>query len=320
MTRRPPGRAEALLADEGLEVLVWPDDRVMPHQQLLEAVSQADGLYCMLSDRIDQQLVAQSPRLRVISQMAVGVDNLDLAACATRNIRIGHTPDVLTETTADLGMALLLAAGRRIAEGRDEVLTGGWGDWDPAHSLGRDIHSARLGIVGMGRIGCAVARRAAGFNMDVVYHNRTAHPDATALGARLVDFDELLITSDFIILTCPLTTETHHLIDRQALRKMRPEAILVNVARGPVIDTAELAEALTSGEIRAAALDVTDPEPLPSGHDLLRLANCLVVPHIGSATVQARAAMAELAAENLIAGLAGRPMPAEYPLPGGLTP
>ncbi len=313
VTRRPPGRAPALLESAFPDIVWWPENRPMPRDHLLDTVAEATGLYCMLTDRIDAELLGRAPHLRVVSQMAVGVDNVDLAACRASGVRLGHTPDVLTETTADLAMTLMLSAARRISEGANQVKEGTWGDWDPGFQLGRDVHGARLGIIGMGRVGLAVAKRAGGFGMDIAYHNRRPHPDAGTVDARPVGFEDLLRRSDFVVLCCPLTEATYRLIDAAALTEMRAESILVNVARGPVVDTEALVEVLESGGIFGAALDVTDPEPLPAGHPLLGLSNCLVVPHIGSATVQARAAMAELAAQNLIDGLAGRAMPAEHP-------
>jgi lactate dehydrogenase-like 2-hydroxyacid dehydrogenase len=242
--------------------------------------------------------------------MAVGVDNVDLAAATAHGIPVGHTPDVLTEATADMTFALLLAAARRIAEGVEYIRAGRWRTWDPMGLLGAEVWGATLGIVGLGRIGAAVARRAQGFGMRILYHDPTRKPNLEAeLGVEYAALDDLLARSDFISLHCPLIPETYRLIGESTLQKMKPSAILINAARGPVVDTDALVRALREGWIAAAALDVTNPEPLPFDHALMTLPNCTVVPHLGSATVAARGAMAKMAAENLLAGLKSRRMP-----------
>jgi lactate dehydrogenase-like 2-hydroxyacid dehydrogenase len=263
----------------------------------------------MLTDRVDGQLLDQAPALKVVSQMAVGVDNIDVAACVARGIAVGHTPDVLTETVADSAFALLAAVVRRLPEGEREVRSGRWGPWDPFHLAGRDLHGTVLGIVGMGRIGAAVARRARGFDMEVLYSSTRP---VTGEGQH-VSLDVLLSRADHVILCTRLDESTRGLIGAAELAAMKPSAYLVNVSRGPVVETAALVEALTGGRIAGAALDVTDPEPLPAGHPLLQLDNCLVVPHIASASIRTRTAMATLAIDNLIAGLEGRELPARYP-------
>lgn len=295
------------------DVEMWNEKGPVPRATLLEEVELCDGLLSMLVDSVDQDLLSAAPRLRVVSQMAVGVDNIDLDACRARGLVVGHTPDVLTETTADTAFALMSASLRRIPEGAAAVKEGRWGPWDPWWMLGDDIHGLTLGIVGMGRIGQAVLRRSMGFGMDVLYSTRTPKDVGGASPARLED---LLGRSDVVMLTAPLTEETWHLIDGAALDLMKETAHLVNVSRGPLVDTDALVVALRQRRIAGAALDVTDPEPLPSGHPLLSLPNCLVVPHIGSASVRTRRAMADLAVRNLIAGLSGKPMPAEFPLMG----
>jgi len=238
----------------------------------------------------------------------VGYDNLDLAALAARGIVATNTPGVLTETTADLAFALLLAVARRLPEGERYVKEGRWTTWGPLLLLGPDVHGATLGIAGLGRIGSAVARRAAGFGMTILYTARAARADVeAATGARRVPFAELLAASDFVSIHLPYTPETHHLFDEAALRRMRSTAYLVNTARGPIVDQAALYRALREGWIAGAGLDVTDPEPLPADDPLLTLPNCLVLPHIGSASVATRTRMATLAAENVVAVLAGRP-------------
>lgn len=280
----------------------------MPHAALREAIGEAEGLLCMLTDRVDAGLLATAPALRVVSQMAVGVDNIDVAACAGRGVVIGHTPGVLTETVADSAFALLASVVRRLPEGEKEVRAGGWGPWAPFHLVGGDLHHTTLGVVGMGRIGRAVARRAVGFEMTVVYSS----PHRTGGDLRRLPLDELVGVADHVVLCAALTDETRGMIGRPELRRMGSDAYLVNVARGPLVQSQALVEALSEGWIAGAALDVTHPEPLPADHPLLTLPNCLVVPHIASASMRTRRAMARLAIENLLAGLEGRPLPAVY--------
>jgi glyoxylate reductase len=299
VTRRLPGGALDRLAAEH-DVDLWEGRAPPPPDELRARAAQADGLLSMLTDRVDAELIESSPRLRAISNYAVGSDNVDVAAATARGIPVGVTADVLTETTADLAFALILAAARRLVEGDAAVRRGEWPPWEPARFLGRDVHGATLGIVGLGRIGAAVARRATGFSMTVA-HAGASNGDA---------LEELLEESDFVSIHCPLTPATRGLIDERALRRMRPSAYLVNTARGPIVDTGALGRALAEGWIAGAALDVTDPEPLPGGHPLLAAPKLTVVPHVGSATHATRGAMAELAVDNLLAGLAGREMPA----------
>jgi glyoxylate reductase len=295
VSRAVPGDALARLRDAH-QVRVW--DGPMPPEPavLREAVSEAEGLLCLLTDRVDAALLDAAPRLRAIANYAVGTDNIDLTLTRARGIPVGVTPDVLTEATADLAFALLLAAARRLPQAAADARDGAWRTWEPAQWLGAEVDGAALGIVGYGRIGRAVARRAAGFRMSI---RSTAD----------TELDELLAVSDFVSLHCPLTPQTRHLIDAAALRRMRSSAILVNTARGGVVDQRALIDALNAGEIAGAAIDVTDPEPPPPGDPIYATPNLLVLPHIGSATRAARARMTELAVENLLAGLDGRPMP-----------
>jgi lactate dehydrogenase-like 2-hydroxyacid dehydrogenase len=266
----------------------------------------------LLTDRVDDAFLdAAGPSLRVVSNYAVGFDNVDVPACTRRGVPVGNTPGALTETTADLAWALLMAAARRVAEGDRYVRAGRWRTWGPQLLLGGDVHGATLGIVGFGRIGQAVARRAAGFGMTVLYWGRSrAEPRMEQeLAATWADLDELLGRSDFVTLHVSLNDETRHLIDAAALAQMKPSAVLVNTARGPVVDQVALAAALRDGTIAAAGLDVTDPEPMAPDDPLLELENCLVVPHIASASYATRGRMAEMAAANLLAGLRGERLP-----------
>jgi lactate dehydrogenase-like 2-hydroxyacid dehydrogenase len=310
-SRRFPDRVrDELEASFDVEVhdSVWPPSR----EELLARVAGKDGLMLMLTDRVDDELLdAAGPGLRVVSNYGVGFDNIDVPACTRRGIPVGNTPGVLTETTADLAWALLLAAARRVVEGDRSVREGHWRTWGPLLLLGVDVHGATLGIVGFGRIGQAVARRAAGFGMRVLYHARNRVPEDVerATGATWLPLPELLARSDFVSLHVSLSDETRHLIDADALRSMQPSAILVNTARGPVVDTDALVAALRDGTIRAAALDVTDPEPLPADHPLVGLDNCIVVPHIASATEATRGRMAAMSAANLLAGVHGERLP-----------
>lgn len=309
VTRRPPGAAEGMLA-EAAEVWTWPEDRAIPRGELLARAGDADGLYCMLTDRIDAELIDAAPRLAAVSQMAAGVDNIDLSACTARGIPVGHTPDVLTETTADAAFGLLIAAARRFREGLEEVVEGRWGEWNPMHMAGSDLHGSVLGVVGLGRIGRAVARRASGFGMRVLYTKRRRDPAAEEeLGVEYRPFEALLAESDHVVVMAGLHAGTRRLIDRAALAAMKPTAVLVNASRGPIVDTDALVEALSEGVIAAAGLDVTDPEPLPADHPLAALPNCFIVPHIGSASIRTRIRMAERAAVNLAAAMKGGQMP-----------
>jgi glyoxylate reductase len=293
VTRRLPGPAIGRLA-RSHEVDLWPGPDPPPRADLVERAGEAEGLLSLLTDPIDAELLEAAPRLKAIANYAVGTDNVDLDAATRRGIPVGNTPDVLTETTADLAFALMLAVARRIVEGDAYVRAGSWGEWRPDLLLGHDLHGSTLGIVGYGRIGKAVARRARGFGMTVIHG---------------VPLDELLERSDFVSLHAPLTPRTRGLIGAAELERMKPTAILVNTARGPMVDTHALAEALHAGEIAGAGLDVTDPEPLPAEHPLLKAPNLVVAPHIGSASHRTREAMADMAVDNLLAALAGERMP-----------
>jgi glyoxylate reductase len=299
VTRRLPGDALGRLEAEH-DVSVWPEPEPPPVDELRAGAADAEGLLALLTDRIDAELLAAAAALRAISNYAVGVDNIDLEAATARVIPVGNTPDVLTDSTADLAVALMLGIARRLVEGDAYVRRGEWRTWRPNLLLGRDLHGATVGIVGFGRIGRAVARRLEGFGCELPH---------TSGAGRGVELSELLARSDFVTLHCPLTPETRGLIGDEALARMKPTAYLVNTARGPIVDTDALARALQTGRIAGAALDVTDPEPLPGDHPLLEAPGLLVLPHVGSATHSTRERMAEMAVDNLLAGLAGERMP-----------
>lgn len=297
---------------EATDARVWEDDLPPPRDELLRAVEGCDGILTLLTDRVDAELLERAgPQLKVVSNYAVGFDNVDIAECTRRGIPVGNTPGVLTETTADLAWALLMAAARRVVEGADYVRAGRWKTWGPMLLLGPDVHGATLGIVGFGRIGQAVARRAQGFGMTILYHDPNRLPDEVTqpLGAAYAELDDLLTRSDLVSLHVNLTDETRGLINAERLARMKPTAVLVNTARGPVVDPRALETALRDGVIGAAALDVTDPEPIPADDPLVSLPNCLIVPHIASASPATRGKMAEMAAANLLAGVRGARLP-----------
>ena len=346
VTRRLPPKAWNHLRAHA-DLVCWEQDCPVAREWLLDHLPTAEGLYCLLTDRIDQEVLQFAPRLRVISTMAVGYDHIAVDECTKRGIAVGHTPGILTETTADLAFALLLAAARRVVEGAEYVRQGQWTTWSPDLLLGQDVYGATLGIIGFGRIGQAVARRAYGFHMKVLTVGSSSgghglrespvpstpeiRPSASALpdpqtempstkihsdvslngpgSYQEVDLPEALIRSDFVSLHVPLTPHTHHLIGEAEFRLMKPSSILINTARGAVVDPDALYQALAQGHIGGAALDVTDPEPIPASHPLLTLPNCLIIPHLGSATVATRTRMACMAAENVVAGLRGDILP-----------
>lgn len=291
-------------------LVIGPENATALAPELQERLPEADGLFCLLTIPINAEVLSRAPRLRVVSNMAVGYDNIDVAACTRRGIPVGNTPGVLTEATADLTMALLLSVARRLPQAAADARQGHWTTWEPAGWLGADLNGASLGIIGMGKIGQAVARRALGFGMRILYHESRPLPEGTLpFPATPLSLEELLRQSDFVSLHVPLTPQTRHLIRAETLQWMKRSAILINTARGPVVKTDDLVAALRQGWIAAAGLDVTDPEPLPPEHPLYALPNCLILPHIGSASWHTRRRMAELACENLLAGLAGQRLP-----------
>lgn len=291
------------------EVEVWPGELPPPRETILEKAAVADGLLTMLSDRIDATVMAAAPRLKVVSNYAVGFDNIDVAEATRRSIVVGNTPDVLTGTTADFAFSLLMAAARRVVEADGYTRRGQWRTWGPMLLLGQDIHGATLGIVGFGRIGVEMARRARGFGMRVLYRDVVRQDPAAEqdLGVEYVaDLDDLLSQSDFVSLHVPLLPETTHLIGPDQFARMKPTAVLINTSRGAVIDQTALYHALASGEIFAAGIDVTEEEPIPPDDPLLTLDNVIIAPHIASASFATRRGMALMAADNLLAGLGGR--------------
>ena len=296
---------EAIAAET--EMAVWPEDIPPSPEELREALRGVDGVLTNIMDRVDGAAVNEAPGLKVVSQLAVGVDNIDVAEMTRRGIPVGHTPGVLSKATADVAFALLMAVARRVVESDRWVRQGNWRlAFHPNYWLGADVSDATLGIVGMGKIGLEMAKRARGFDMRVLYHSRTRKPeDEARLGMEYVDMDRLLQESDFVSLHAPLTGETYHMIGEAELRAMKPTAILVNTARGPVVDGRALHDALTVGRIAGAGLDVTEPEPMAPDDPLLALASVVVTPHVGSASHGSRRAMCLLAARNLLAGVKG---------------
>jgi lactate dehydrogenase-like 2-hydroxyacid dehydrogenase len=310
VTRRIPAPAFDRIA-AACTVRHWDDDAPIPPAALRELAAGVAGIFCLITDRIDAAvLAAAGPSLRVVSTMSVGYDHIDIAACRAQGVTVGYTPGVLTETTAELALALLLATARRLPEAWSAVKEGAWGPWRPAWMTGADIFGSTVGIVGLGRIGAAVAQRLVGFGCRLLYSGSAPKPAvAGPVGAEFVDFSTLLAESDFVTIHCPLNAATHHLFDAAAFARMKRSAILINTSRGGVVDQEALYSALATGQIAAAGLDVTTPEPLPPDHPLLTLPNCVVLPHIGSASVATRTRMAVMAADNLVAGVTGQPLP-----------
>ncbi|HHY94007.1 MAG TPA: D-glycerate dehydrogenase [Firmicutes bacterium] len=309
VTRRIPEAALQILRPV-CEIRQWDNDDPVPRSILREEVSRVDGLYCLLTERIDAELLDGAPQLKIVANMAVGYDNVDLAAATARGVMVTNTPGVLTETTADLAFALILAASRRLGEANRFLLDGQWSSWGPMVLTGQDVYGSTLGLIGLGRIGQAVARRARGFDMRLLYYDVVRNEQAEqALGIQWLPLDDLLRQADIVSIHAPLTAETHHLIGEKQLRLMKRTAVLVNTARGPLVDEKALEQALREGWIFAAGLDVFEREPVSPDHPLVGLPNVVALPHIGSASVATRTRMATLAAENLVAGLEGRTPP-----------
>jgi len=309
VTRLIPEEALKKLADN-VDYRIWESELPVPREVLLREAPPVDALLSLLTDKVDGPIMDAAPKLRVISNMAVGFDNVDLREATKRKIMVCNTPEVLTDTTADFTFALLLAAARRVVEGERVVRDGKWKTWGPMTLIGRDVHHATLGIIGLGRIGAEVAKRAKGFSMRVLYHHRTRRPEMEKqLGVEFRDLNSLLAESDFVTVHCPLLPETHHLISEEQFKIMKKTAILVNTARGPIVDPKALYNALHDRQIAYAALDVTEPEPIPTNDPLLTLDNIVIVPHIASASVATRTKMALMAVDNLLAGIKGERPP-----------
>lgn len=307
ITRKVPENALAVL-QETCELIEWPrEDEPAPRTFLEEHIVEADGLYCLITDKIDKALMALAPKLKVISTMAVGYNHIDIAEANKLGILVTNTPEVLTETTADLAFALLLATARRLVEASDLLRKGEWRTWSPMLLTGQEVYGSTLGIIGMGRIGEAVARRARGFDMKVLYHNRNRKPEAEQIyGLEYAELNRLLEVSDFVLLLMPYTPETANMIGMNQLQRMKKSAVLINVARGGIVNEVDLYEALREGTIWAAGLDVFEEEPVQTDHPLLSLPNVVTLPHIGSAGIATRMKMALIAAENLQQGLVGQ--------------
>lgn len=310
VTRKIPDVGLKLVV-ENTDAEVWPDLLPPPYEVIKEKIASCDGLLSLLTDKIDAALLDAGPGLKVVSNFAVGFNNIDVDACTARKIPVGNTPGVLTEATSDFAFTLLMGGARRLVEACEYARAGNWKTWEPQGFLGQDVWGATLGVIGMGRIGYAVAYRAhRGFDMRILYHDVNANEAAEKdLGATRVDLDELLAQADFVSIHTVLDDSTRGLINRETLAKMKSNAILINSARGPIVDTEALYEALRDGVIAGAAVDVTDPEPLPADHPMYKLPNCTIAPHIASATYTSRNKMATMAAENLLAGLRGERLP-----------
>ena len=291
-----------------LDVELWPDELPPPRDVLLKKSKGVDGILCLLTDKIDAEFMDNAgPQLKVISQIAVGFDNIAVPEATKRGIPVGNTPEVLTQTTADATWALMLAAARRVTESERDIHKGQWRTWHPLHYLGQDVYGATLGVIGMGRIGFEVAKRAVGFNMKIMYYDVNRREDLEKqLPMQHVDMDTLLAQSDFVTLHTTLNESTRHLINDAALSKMKSNAVLVNAARGPVVDPKALYRALKDKKIFAAGLDVTEPEPIPMDDPLLTLDNCVIVPHIASASYATRREMSRISATNLLNGVTGK--------------
>lgn len=296
-----------------VELRYWTESPQIPRATLLEWAKGTDGILCLLHDKINNELLdAAGAQLKVVSTLSVGYDHVDLQACQQHGVKVGNTPGVLTETTAELALTLLLVTTRRISEAIHTVKDGSWGPWQPEWMTGRDLGGSTVGIVGMGRIGATLGRLLSGFNCRLLYHDAYPMPaNADPIHAQYVPLDTLLEESDFVSLHTPLTPQTNKLVNAEFLHKMKRTAILVNTSRGGVVDQEALYQALKEGVIAGAGLDVTTPEPLPTDHPLLSLPNCVILPHIGSATIATRLKMAQMAADNLLAGVQGRSLPTE---------
>ena len=315
---KPKVFVSRIIPDRGLKKVldacdaeVWQDELPPPPDVLLQKTRNCEGLLSLLTDKIDGAFLDACPKLKVVANIAVGFDNIDIPAATERGVIVGNTPGVLTDTTADFAWTLMMAAARRLTEGERYVRAGKWKTWGPLLLRGQDIHHATLGLIGLGRIGTEMARRAQGFSMKVLYYDVIRREDVEkGFGITYSDIDTILRESDIVSVHVPLTKETRHLINEAAFAKMKKTAVLVNSARGPIVDPKALYKALSTGQIFAAGLDVTEPEPIPMDDPLLTLENCVIAPHIASASFETREKMSDIAAENLLAGLQGKQGPA----------
>ena len=311
VTRHLPEKAFMELI-AACEVEIWDEEFPPPYEIIKDRISDKQGILCLLTDRIDADLLDQAPDLKVVSQCAVGYDNIDVKTATEKGIAVGNTPGVLTDATADFAFTLLMAAARNLGPAIDYVRSGNWETWGLTLLLGQEVYGATIGIIGFGRIGQALAKRARGFNMRVIYHDTDHMIEAEKeLNAVYCPLDCLLEESDFVSLHVNLTPQTEGMISKRAFQLMKETAVLINTSRGPIVDMEALYDALHDGLIASAALDVTDPEPLPPDHKLLTLPNLIVTPHIASATVKSRTNMAMMAVRNLIAGVSGKPLPTQ---------
>ena len=305
------------IPDQGLDLVkkacdaeIWEGELPPPRDVLLNKVKDVEGLLCLLTERVDAELLDNAPNLKVVANMAVGFDNIVVPECTKRGIPVGNTPGVLTDTTADMAWALLMSGARRVVEAMDYVRAGKWKTWGPMLLMGQDVYGATLGVIGLGRIGAAVAKRAMGFDMRILYYDVRRREDLEVeWGLEYVDLDTLLQESDFVTVHTVLIPQTHHLISEREFQLMKETAVLVNAARGPIVDPGALYTALKEGQISYAALDVTEPEPINMDNPLLELDNIIIVPHIASASYATRGKMAEMAALNVMAGVKGEQLP-----------
>ncbi|MCM3585047.1 D-glycerate dehydrogenase [Mesobacillus maritimus] len=307
ITRKLPDEC-VLELQEKFDVKMWDHEEIsVPREVLFSEIEEVDALFTVVSDPVTEELLAKAKNLRVVANMAVGYDNIDIEAATKRGIYVCNTPDVLTETTADLTFALLLAAARRVVEAAEFIKEGKWQSWSPFLLAGHDVYQKTIGICGMGKIGEAVARRAKGFGMEILYHNRSRKPQAEqVIGAKYCSFDELIEKSDFVVALAPLTAETKHMFNADVFKKMKHSALFINASRGAVADEASLYDALVDKQIAGAGLDVFEQEPISADHPLLKLANVTALPHIGSASIDTRRAMIHICVENIQRILTGQ--------------
>jgi glyoxylate/hydroxypyruvate reductase len=300
------------LLESSCEVSYWKDNSVIPTADLITNIQGKDALFCLLTDKVDKEVLDVAENLKVVATMSVGFDHLDVETLKAKNVLVGYTPGVLTDSTADLTVSLLLATSRRLVEGSQALRSGDWAAWSPLWLCGPELAGSTVGIVGLGQIGKAVMNRLKPFGVSrFVYHGRSRRDAGYEEGAEFLGFDDLLSVSDFVLVTCSYSPDLHHKFDKTVFKKMKNNSILINTSRGGIINQDDLVEALKNKEIFAAGLDVMTPEPLPTSHPLTTLENCVLIPHLGSATIQTRTIMAKMTVENILAGLTGNTMPAK---------